>query len=360
MREEAPAKTPHHPGYMRRSLALALCAIFAVLLGTIAWRLQKPQDPLFHGRHESEWIQGIIYPVGLPEAQEQEQLQQWREFGPEGLQVLARALDKPPAGQRYRKFHEALSKILPYSLMRHLPSPGPRIKGGPRHCVLAVLGRMGTDAWPVWPSVAHRLADEDDFLRQSAINYFTANDGRFLKEHPQEKKKLLPLFIENLEDTRSGNWGLRNNAAAALKYYPDHAVAAAPALTKALRDPEPHVRLRAAEALHCVDPESAERTGAVKVIIPLTQEKDDQIAAVAVSALGDFQNEPELAIPALLDALRATNTLVACSAVWTLDRAYAKHAKLIIPEMRKAAERKDNVAHYAKDALRHLEVGARK
>ena len=341
---------------MKRSAIIAFGIVLTLLLGVITWRLSLPQEPLFHDRPESEWIKGIVYPVGLSQAQVQEQIQRWRDFGPEGLQVLARALDRPPAGRRYRNCYERLSKVLPYSLMRHLRTPGPRISGGPRHCVVVLLDQMGRDAWPVWPSVARMLADEDDFVRQSAINFFTANDGEFLKEKPREKKKLLPLFIKNLQDTTIGNWGLRNNAAIALKYYPDHAAIAAPALTKALQDPAPHVRLRAAEALRRVDPESAKKAGAVKVVIPIAQESDDQLASQAVSALGDFQNEPELAVPALIEALRATNTLVACTAVWTLDRAFHNEAKLIIPEIKKAAERNDSVAGYAKNALRDLET----
>jgi hypothetical protein len=109
--------------------------------------------------------------------------------------------------------------------------------------------------------------------------------------------------------------------------------------------------------LHGVDPESAKKAGAVNVVTPLTQESDNEIAALAVSALGDFQNEPELAVLALIEALRATNTLVACSAVWTLDGRFPRQAKLIIPEMKRAAERNDNVGGYAKNALKHLETG---
>lgn len=340
---------------MKRAAILAVGVVFMLLLGAALWRLLPSQDPLFRGRRESERIKGIAYSVGLPDALRREQLQQWRDFGPEGLQVLARALDRPPPGRRYRNFYEQLSRVLPYLLMRHLPDPGVRIKGGPRATVLDLLEQMGRDAWPVWRSVAHLLTDEDDVVRQLAINYFIANDGQFLKEKLPEKKKLLPLFIQNLRDTNSANWGLRNNAAVALKYYPDHAAIAAPALAKALQDSVPQVRIRAAEALHRLDPELAKKAGAVRVLAPLAQESDNQIAASAITVLGDFQNEPDLAVPALIDALRATNSLVVCSAVWALDRAFQNQAKVIIPEMKKAAQRTDDVGGWARNALKNLE-----
>jgi HEAT repeat protein len=223
--------------------------------------------------------------------------------------------------------------------------------------VLDLVSRMGTNAWPAWPAVARSLADDDPSVRQMAINFFTRpeDEKAFLNQLPaSDKKKLLPSFIRTLEDN-GPNWGARNNAALALKYFPEQAPLVAPALTQALLDSSPHVRLMAAEALNRVDAGAAKKAGAVTVVIEITQDPDDQIAWRAVSALRDFQNEPEAVVPALIEALGSTNSLVGCSAVWTIDSSFRKHADRFIPALKKAAERTDNVGGYARGALKGFE-----
>ena len=62
-----------------------------------------------------------------------------------------------------------------------------------------------------------------------------------------------------------------------------------------------------------------------------------------------FRDQPELAVPALLEGLRNTNTLVACQSIWLLEN-FKDSAGLIVPALEKAAQRPDNVAgHCAHD-----------
>ena len=53
-----------------------------------------------------------------------------------------------------------------------------------------------------------------------------------------------------------------------------------------------------------------------------------------------------------------TNTLVACQAVWALQSGeqFSKYGGAIVPALNQAAQRKDNVAGYAKAALKRFEA----
>jgi HEAT repeat protein len=168
----------------------------------------------------------------------------------------------------------------------------------------------------------------------------------------RDKKTLLPLFLRALETARS--CGPRNNAALALRYYGDEKALVIPALTSALSDTEPYVRLTAAESLNHVDAEAASRAGVVKVLGVLVTDADDQIGGRAASVLRNCRNDADSAVAALIEGLHSTNTYVSCSAVWSLE-SFPSHADTIIPELRKAAERKDNAAGYAKNAIKSLE-----
>ncbi len=123
---------------------------------------------------------------------------------------------------------------------------------------------------------------------------------------------------------------------------------------KALQDPVPQVRLLAAEALNRVDPDAAEKAGAIVVVIQILKDPDDQVAYRAADFLRNFQSQPELAVPALIESLQSTKTLVACTALWSLQQ-FNNHADTIIPALRKAAQREDNVGGWAKQALKSLE-----
>ena len=73
---------------------LVLCVVWVVSLVLL------PQSTRFHGKPASAWIKGITY-FG-----DDAQVKQWRAFGPEGLHLLARTLDK---GRLYRKAYRWLT-----------------------------------------------------------------------------------------------------------------------------------------------------------------------------------------------------------------------------------------------------------
>jgi len=333
----------------RRIALFALATLLAAVLAALGWFLLPAGDPIFHGKRESEWLTNIVY------GESKARIQQWRDFGPEGLRVLERGLE-PGRGYRYRQFYRRYAYKLPRFMLNLLPSPATDKSYSTRMCVISLLSEMDTNAWPAWRAAARALEDEQDGVRQSAISFFTQreDDSALLNRMPpRDKKSLLPRFLRGLEDP--SNWGLRNNAAIALRYYPEERQVVAPALAKALADAQPQVRLIAADSLNRIDPIAASRAGVVKVLAAIVVHPDDQIAGRAPSVLRHCRNDADEAVAALLKGLHSTNSLVSSSSVWALE-AFPSHADSILPELRKAAERTDHAGGYAKQAVKKLEA----
>jgi len=133
----------------RRLLAMALS--LACLCGIVTWLVLHPYDPGFHGKPESEWVKGVSY-FG-----DEAQTKQWRSFGPEGLHLLARSLDR---GRAYRKAYRRIMPRLPGLLNYHLSHwlPTPADSHSTRMCVISLLRQFGKDAKPVEPAIA-RVAE---------------------------------------------------------------------------------------------------------------------------------------------------------------------------------------------------------
>jgi len=310
---------------------------------------------VFRGKPEQYWITNVAYPPSDVE------MQQWEEFGPEGIRVLIRGLEKANRSpeKAYRSIYRRVAPHLPGASARWLPNPRTDTTRATTMCLIALIDRLGTNATTAEPIMARMLANEDASVRQLAINFFTwpENETALLNHlDAKEKRRLLPQFLRALRD-RTGNWGLRNNAAFALRYYPEHRQEVAPTLVTALTDPVPTVRLVVAEALNQIDPDTSKRVQAVSVVIPILKNPDNQVAYRAARLLGDMKNKADLALPALIGALENTNELVACSAVWALENGqFEPSGKTVVPALTKAAERKDTVADWAKRALKRFEA----
>src|SRR5438067_3617723 len=150
---------------MRRKRGILVIGVVVVILGGLAWLFVPQVDLLFHGKPESEWIKGIAYGVSSSEAENQEQIKRWRDFGPEGVLVLARAVDKANHHDRsqrtYRKVYRRVSAVLPGFLVRLLPAPEPLVTSGPPTSAIDLLSRLGKDAELAAPAVARALKSED-------------------------------------------------------------------------------------------------------------------------------------------------------------------------------------------------------
>jgi hypothetical protein len=342
----------------RRIRLFALAASVGVSLAALAFFLPE-RDRMFQGKRESEWLTNIVDGSQLSDDENKAQAKRWRDFGPDGLRVLERGLE-PSRGHRYRKFYRHYAPKLHRSMAGLLPQPTTDKRFGTRVSVISLLCSMETNAWPAWRAAARALDDENDTVRQSALNFFTWREGNSvcLNQMPaRDKKKLLPLFVRALESR--GNWGLPSNAALALRYYPEEKLVVVPVLARALAHPQPHVRLTVAESLNRIDAAAAGRVGVVNALEALVLQPDDRIAWRAASELRNCRNDAEEAVAALITALRSTNADVSCVAVWSLET-FPSHANTIIPELRKAMERKDDAAGCAKNGIQSLESRQRR
>lgn len=314
---------------VRKRVFIAISLLLATSLGgLVCWAL-LPRNALFHGKPESEWIKSIAY-FG-----DEAQLKQWRDLGPDGLHLLARTLDQ---GRSYRKTYRWLMPRLPGILSARLYPllPRPEDSHSTRMCVISLLHQFGKDAKPVEPAIARSLNDDDSGVRQSAIGCY----GQLLNVMGErEKQTRLPEFIRAMQQKE---WGIRNNAADVLWFYPEAAPLVVPVLSKALKDPVTQVRLLAAKALAHVDLAGAIRSGAVPIVIKILRDPNDQVAYQAAELLGEMGQEPTLTVPALIQAAQGTNGLVATTAARALGK-FPGQADLIIPVLLKALQETNGI-----------------
>ncbi|MDB6019281.1 MAG: domain containing protein [Pedosphaera sp.] len=290
-------------------------------------------DPLFHGRPESEWIKNLKY-------WDDAQVKEWKGYGEEGVQVLIRGLERAnrPGERAYRKLY----RRVPFALTRRLPDPKDDSTRSSRMCMVSLLESLGTDAKSATPIMERMLKnDEADSVRQCVINFFNSSEDEkcLLNQLPaKEKQALLPALIRDVQN--KNNWGLRNNAAISLKYFPEERGIVAPILTNAVHDPQPQVAIVAAGALNRVAPDLITNAGVVAIMAQILKNPDDQIAYRAAEVLGEMKAEPAIAVPALIEAMNGTNRLVATDATQALLK-FEQPAELIRPALEAAMQRKD-------------------
>lgn len=306
----------------RRKLWLALI-IITILVTIASWLAQPEPDPIFHGRPESDWISGVRY-------YDDAQAKQWHEFGPEGVQVLIRGLDKLNHGWD-RKYRETYRKT-PRLLRRILPQPKPDTTHSKRMELVSLLSRLGPDAKEATPIMIETLRNENASVGMMAISFFTAgeNPAAPLNQLDQaHKQELLPLLLAAVQ---SNNEGLRNNALIALRYYPNEQQTVTPAILPLLKDPKPEIRLRTVQTLYRVNPDRLVSSGGVTVALDILENPDPQLAHQGATTLGEMHKEPALVVPALLDAVRGTNSLVSSSAIRALSK-FPEEAGTITPAL---------------------------
>src|SRR5260221_12772428 len=149
---------------MNRRRWLIIASLIAVLALSL-WRILSPKDYLFHGKPESEWISGIAY-FG-----DDAQKKQWRDFGADGLHVLASALNEDRLYRKtYRRVMPRLPAFLASPLYRALPNPASSHRT--RMAVAGLICQMGKAAKPIEPSIARALDDDDAGVRQIALGCY--------------------------------------------------------------------------------------------------------------------------------------------------------------------------------------------
>lgn len=299
---------------------LILTVSVVVFLVTI-----QPRDPLFRGKPEKEWIKNLAY-------NDSSQVNQWREFGPDGVRVLIRALK------------ETYNNASKSNDMTHQT----------RMRLVDLLSSLGKDALEAAPVMAKALKDKTPGVRMNALSFFIdEEEDAFLHLPKETKRKLLPEFIRAIEDPLKP--GLRNNAALALRYYPEQREIVTPVLVKALGDPVPKIRLLAAAALHRVAPDTLSEKGVVPVVIEVLKDPDGQVAYQAALLLGKIGKEPSLAVPALLKSVQGSNGLVASMAAHALGN-FPDEVDVIVPVLLRVYQDTNSVVsrRASVDALKQL------
>ncbi|MBL9171431.1 MAG: HEAT repeat domain-containing protein [Verrucomicrobiales bacterium] len=322
---------------IRNRLLLVGLLLVIVSMGVV-WAVVRPRDPIFHGKPETLWIEQLAY-------NDTEQVKQWREFGPDGVGVLVRALEgaSRPADRFYRSAVRRMSQVLPGGVLGLLPAPREDATRITRMKVVDLLSSLRKDVHAAVPAMAQALKDEDDSVQALAITFFTSTEDEdaLLNQLPAlQKRKLLPEFIRALGSV--SHWGLRNNAALALKYFPDEPEVVLSALTNALNDPMPQVRIVAAGSLHRVAPDAAAADRVVSVVIGILRNSDDQIAHRAAELLGKIGKASALTVPALIESVQGTNRLVASAAASALG-SFPDQAEKIVPVLLHAYQNTNGV-----------------
>lgn len=246
--------------------------------------------------------------------------------------MLGRALDResldpsPTAMQRaYLRVHA----MLPTAVSKHLPQPW-KIRDTPAR-ILNMLSRLGTNAYPVEPSIARAMRVQWASVSHIAIGCY-CDDGLLKVMTPAEKAARLPDFIRCLSSNDSG---VRNNAAVAVREFPAQAGMVVPALTNILSEPQPHARAMICQSLAQLDREAAVRAGVVSIAIQILKHPDNQVAYCGAEILGTLAAQPELSVPALIAATEAGDDLVGVSSIDALGR-FTNQTHLVLPALTNA------------------------
>jgi hypothetical protein len=346
----------------RRRTLIALVILAGI--GIVASLRVGTGERIFRGKPESYWITNIVY--NGPS----EQIEQWRSFGAEGVQLLTGYLDKGRGWQvTYRRLYRRFAPAAPRVVVRLFPNPVDNRAA--RMCVLSLLSSMTSrdtnTARLAEPAIARAMTDENPALRQIAVGSY---EGQLLRTQidPRLKRARVNQFLRLAED--DNHW-VRGNAAVVLYYFPDDAARVAPVLVKILTEPHPHLQLTIARSLARVDREAAARAGVATIAAGQLKDPERRfqdptlprwdgwlIARQAAEVLGELRAEPAVSVPALIEGLGSTNREVAIASFRALIN-FKEQVEDTLPALRKAAERGD-IPNWVKAELKQIDPSAAK
>jgi len=356
----------------RRTLIVLLILIG---IGIIASLLIWTGEPIFQGKPESYWITNIVY------RGPDEQVERWRGFGAEGVQLLTRYLDRGSGWQTtYHKLYRRFASRAPGVLVRLCPKPVDN--RATRMCVLNLLNSLSNrdagdtnTAILAEPAIARAMSDDDSSLRQIAVGFY---DGAFRHQRireqmlkhmgPKVKKARLHDFLRLAQD--DNHW-VRGNAAIALSYFPDEAATVAPVLIKVLPEPHPYLQLTIARSLIQVDRDAAANAGVAAIAAGHLREPEQrftnqtlqrwngwEISRQAAEVLGELHADPAVSVPALIEGLGSTNREIAIASFRALTR-FKEQADQTLPALRKAAAERSDIPNWVKAELRNIDPAGR-
>jgi HEAT repeat protein len=194
-----------------------------------------------------------------------------------------------------------------------------------------VLGDIGPEAQAAVPALLVALVDPSDSVRSHA--------SEALGKVKVQAKYVVPGLIAALQDDDDH---VRFMTVEALgEFGPEAASAAQPLREALLRDTDGNVRWNAAGSLAAVDPEGKI---ALPALLEAMKARDGNVRRFAASALGRFGPKAKEAAPLLLAGLKDSNTgarIAAAGAMWQVDR----NAKDTVPVLIQVLENDPAIPH---------------
>lgn len=317
--------------WLTRSLLAGFLILIAAILAA-AFATRVPADRMFRGKLESEWIAEVKH-------FDEEQAKEWREFGDEGIAVLTRGLRRAerPMERLHRRWYRATSRFLnvklrvPIGWTGVLPEPKMDQTLGHRLAILSLLTLMRETAYPAAPAVLVSLADESFQVQQIAIGFFGGNERDstpLMTLTPRQREGAFVQLKEFVAQTKDS--GLRNNAAIALRFFPERKDELIPLLLAAMKDKENLARCAAAETLFLVAPKEANTKEVAVVLLELLNDPDDQIAYRAPKLLGQLTVDSGEIVADLIKHVKNKSSLVATEAARALGN-FPEFSEQIVP-----------------------------
>lgn len=345
---EAPSRHRHR--WLRRvgmtGIALFVLTVVGALVIYSATR--PPHDRLFRGKLESQWIKELT--IG----EDEEQLAQWREFGDDGLEILARGLERAdhPGERLYRNVHKKTSWFLmetlrvPIKWLRFFPEPKMDETVDQRLVILRLLDRMNEAAYPAMPSIIHSLSDENPQVRNAAIGCLFTTDHVNIPLEQVSKKQKRKIFEHLVREatTRSKHTGLRHTSSFLLRYYPEEKETVSALLLDVIQDTSKNTRCVAVESLFVIAPEHADTAEMADMSIELLNDPDDQVASRIPKLLARMSVEQERIVGELITHVKNKSSLVATEAAKALGN-FPGYADEILPALWEAH---NDPAHHAR------------
>lgn len=325
--------------WFRRLLVAGGIIVFAVTIAVTATLLatRPPTDGMFRGKLESEWIKEVKY-------YDEQQAEQWKEFGSEGVDVLIRGLRRAerPRERLYRKWYRNITRFLvadlhvPVQWTGILPEPRMDETAAERHRIVSLLSLMDEVAYPAAPSMIKSLRDEALSIQQSAIGYFNGSEGEHtpLDHLSQDDREIVfdYLIAAVAQTNQNSIQHLRNNAALALRYFPNRKTDSVPALLGAIPNTSSGTSASVIETLLLVDPAQSGNSNVVDVLIAVLNDLDDQVAYRAPPLLGKMSVDTARIVDELIRHLKNESSLVATAAAQALGN-FPEHSGRILPPL---------------------------
>lgn len=249
-----PQTTPPPAGAMKKRLLLTLGVMLIAVVGLIIWASSALRQRTYNGKPESYWINSLARPFsptsvtrGVVEFLADQE--EWRALGPQAVPILLKALEMQPGPAT--KPYARLWPKLPASLQKMLPRP---VNYQQIHVLAwSKLATQKTKVSIPAKLVARALKEQNWGVRMNALACLNL---AILPNSGTDKDQFLPLLIGAAQDPQME---VRMSAVSCLGHYREQSNLVIPVLTNALANPYPDVRIRAAMALHRVDPAAAEK-----------------------------------------------------------------------------------------------------